>query len=172
MIGRILIAAALAVFPQTRTLTENYSIDLAGKPDARPGTWGGADSVASPLRFTPPAGYRVRILAIHGDFIAWPKAGTIPPGTSAEAGWGIKTTAPDGTTAAAYGYDNTAVWVQCGLTAALDNCARAYDREFPGGFDLGPDNTLISQAFIAINTSGVTVHMEPTFTIRYQFIPQ
>jgi hypothetical protein len=157
--------------PAARTVTENFSVDLAGKPDGRPGTWGAADSVQQPVIFYPPAGYHVRILSVHGDFIGWPKAGVIPAGTSAEAGWGLKTTAPDGTTSANYGYDNTAVWVQCGLTAAADNCTRTYDRQFAGGFDLPADNTLNSQTFIAINTSGATVHMEPTFTIEYEFVP-
>lgn len=173
MIRFLITAAVLAAsVGSPRYISENFSVDLAGIPDARPGTWGHADYARQPIVFSPPAGYRVRILGVHGDFVAWPKEGAIVPGTSAEAGWGLKTTAPDGTAVANVGFDNTAVWVQCGITAAHDDCTRSYDRDFPEGFDLGPDNTLISQTFVAINTSGRMVHMEPTFTIKYSFVAQ
>ena len=34
---------------------------------------------------------------------------------------------------------------------------------------LEADNTIISQAFVALNTTGLTIHMEPTFTMVYHF---
>jgi hypothetical protein len=122
--------------------------------------------------FYPPAGYKVRILEVHGDFIAWPKAGTIPPATSAEVGWGLKSTAPDGTAAASYGYDNSPVWIQDGVSAGAPRTRAAFDRVFSAGFDLGDDNTLVSQSFVAINTTGLVIHMEPTFTLTYSFVPK
>ena len=30
---------------------------------------------------------------------------------------------------------------------------------------------MISQAFVALNTTGLTIHMEPTFVVVYQFEP-
>jgi len=34
---------------------------------------------------------------------------------------------------------------------------------------LEADNTIISQAFVALNTTGLTIHTEPTFTMVYHF---
>jgi hypothetical protein len=38
-------------------------------------------------------------------------------------------------------------------------------------FRVGGFNKLISQTFVALNTTGLTIDMEPTFTMVHQFEP-
>ncbi|MES1257914.1 MAG: hypothetical protein ABUS51_05775 [Acidobacteriota bacterium] len=147
----------------------NFSIDLAGTPDTRPGTWGNAGFALNVTTFSPPAGYSVRVLRIYGDLIGMPKSGIVQPGTSSEIGWGLKTSAPDGSARLSTGYDNSFVWLQNLITSALPGCRAGFDHVVEAGGLLEADNQMISQTFVALNTTGLTIHMEPTFTVVYQF---
>jgi len=147
----------------------NFSIDLAGAPDTPPGTWGNAGFARNITTFSPRAGYRVRALRVYGNFIGFPKSGVLSAGTSCEVGWGLKTTAPDGSTHASTGYDNSFVWLQDVITSASPSCSVVFDFDVSVGGLLQADNQLISQTFVALNTTGLTIHMEPTFTMVYQF---
>src|SRR5215469_10361198 len=147
----------------------NFSIDLAGTPDTRSGTWGTTGSAQNIVTFSAPAGYSVRVLNIYGDFIGFPRSGVPPAGTSCEIGWGLKTTAPDGSKLVSTGYDNSFVWLQNVVTGDAPACRAAFNFDVSKGGLLGPDNTMISQVFVALNTTGLTIHMEPTFTMIYQF---
>jgi hypothetical protein len=147
----------------------NFSIDLAGVPDTRPGTWGNAASAQNLMQFTPPAGHRVRVMKVYGDFIAFPKSGTPRAGTSCEVGWGLKTTAADGSSRISTGYDNSFVWLQDAVLPAQLKSRSGFSFEVATGGLLEPDHKLISQAFVALNTTGLTIHMEPTFVMVYQF---
>ena len=147
----------------------NFSIDLAGTPDTRPGTWGNAGFAQNITTFSPPAGYRVRVLRVYGNFIGFPRSGVPAAGASCEVGWGLKTTAPDGSARTSTGYDNSFVWLQDVITSPAPNCSVVFDFDVHIGGLLAPDNQLISQTFVALNTTGLTIHMEPTFTTVYQF---
>jgi hypothetical protein len=147
----------------------NFSVDLAGEPDTRAGTWGSAASAQNIVTFSPGAGGRVRILRIYGDFLGFPRSGTIPAASSCEIGWGLKTTAPDGSTRASTGYDNSFVWLQNALNASAPIRRASFDFQVNVGGLLEADNKVISQTFVALNTTGLTIHMEPTFTMIYQF---
>jgi hypothetical protein len=147
----------------------NFSVDLEGTPDTRPGTWGDAGFAQNLVTFSPPAGYLVRVLTIYGDFIGFPKSGTPPVGTSCEIGWGLKTTAPDGSKLVSTGYDNSFVWLQNVITSSAPGCRAGFDLDVHVGGLLDSDNTMISQVFVGLNTTGLTIHMEPTFTMVYQF---
>ncbi|HEY4089337.1 MAG TPA: hypothetical protein VGM43_25580 [Bryobacteraceae bacterium] len=149
----------------------NFSIDLAGTPDTRPGAWGNAGFAQNVTTFSPPAGYQVRVLRIYGNFIGFPKSGVVGAATSCEVGWGLKTTAPDGSAYASTGYDNSFVWIQDAVTGASPSCRLMFDFDVHVGGLLQPDHKLISQTFVALNTTGLTIHMEPTFTMVYQFEP-
>ena len=150
----------------------NFSINLAGTPDNRPGTWGNAGFAQNIVAFSPPSGYLVRIVRIYGDFIGFPESGIAPAGTSCEVGWGLKSTAPDGSVHVSTGYDNSFIWLQNVITSVFPSCRLAFDSDVSTGGLLQADNTLISQAFVALNTTGLTIHMEPTFTMVYQFESQ
>jgi hypothetical protein len=134
-------------------------------------------SFASKVLFNAPAGYGTRILRVYGDFIAFPtQPGIIPSGKSVEIGWGLKTTAPDGSTRVTYpgfpnvsAFDNSFVWLQ-GSLSDLENRARLpFDLDVSVGGKLGSDNIMLSQAFVAMNTTGIDIHLEPTFVVVYQF---
>jgi len=147
----------------------NFSIDLAGTPDTRSGTWGNAGFAQNVTTFNCPAGYTTRIMRVYGDFIAFPRLGTPPTATSCEIGWGLKTTAPDGSARLSNGYDNSFVWLQNVITNVSTSCRACFDFDVSVGGWLEADHKLISQVFVALNTTGLTIHMEPTFTIIYQF---
>jgi hypothetical protein len=147
----------------------NFSVDLAGTPDTRPGTWGNAGFAQNLTTFSPPARYRVRVLRIYGNFIGFPRSGVPAEGTSCEIGWGLKTTAPDGSVHASTGYDNSFVWLQEVVTTASPARSVVFDFDVHVGGLLEADHHLISQTFVALNTTGLTIHMEPTFTMVYQF---
>lgn len=147
----------------------NFSIDLAGTPDTRPGTWGNAGFAQNIATFSPPAGYRVRILRVYGDLIGFPKSGMPDAGTSCEIGWGLKSTAPDGSGRVSTGYDNSFVWLQHVVMSTSPSCRAGFDFEVGTGGLLEADHQLVSQTFVALNTTGLTIHMEPTFTMVYQF---
>ena len=76
--------------------TLNHSIDVTGKPDKRPTSWGLSQAVPIRLKVTAPTGFRVRILRVAGDLVAWPKAGTMTGAQYAEVGWGLNTSLNDG----------------------------------------------------------------------------
>lgn len=147
----------------------NFSIDLAGSPDTRPGAWGNAGFAQNITTFSPPPGYRVRVLRTYGNFIGFPKSGVVAEGKSCEVGWGLKTTAPDGSAHASTGYDNSFVWLQDVITNPSPSCSVVFDFDVHIGGLLQADHKLISQTFVALNTTGLTIHMEPTFTMVYQF---
>jgi hypothetical protein len=147
----------------------NFAIDLEGTPDTRPGTWGSSGFAQNVGVFSPPAGYRVRVLRIYGDLIGFPKSGVIDAGTSCEIGWGLKSTAPDGSTRFSAGNDNSFVWLQNVLSSASPSTRAGFDHTVETGGLLEADHTVISQAFVALNTTGLTIHLEPTFTMVYQF---
>ena len=147
----------------------NFSIDLAGNPDTRPGVWGSSGFAQNITTFSPPSGQRVRIVRVYGDFIGFPKSGVPRAGTSCEIGWGLKTTAPDGSARLSNGYDNSFVWLQDVITSNSWSSRAAFDHVVEVGGLLEPDHKMISQTFVALNTTGLTIHMEPTFTVVYRF---
>jgi len=176
----ILFALALPAFCQQFSTANNYAVDLSGNPDSRTSTYGTADSNQFIIHFNAPAGYETHITRVYGDFIAAPRQGEFPSGSMVEVGWGLKSTAPDGSQYVVYpqssgtgymasGYDNSFVWRQGIMNAGRTAYSAEFD--FPNlNFTLH-DNTLISQAFVALNTSGLTIHEEPTFVIVYEFVP-
>jgi hypothetical protein len=149
----------------------NFSVNLLGTPDTRPGTWGTADFAQNIATFSPPAEHLVRILRVYGDFIGWPESGVPPSGSSCEIGWGLKSTKPDGSARISVGYDNSFVWLQNVITSISPACRAAFDHDVGTGGLLESDNKMVSQTFVALNTTGLTIHMEPTFVVVYQFEP-
>jgi hypothetical protein len=101
--------------------------------------------------------------------------GRVPDGTRVEIGWGLKDTGPDVTPDV--GYDNstatpfrgTFVWVQGELDWSNQYLRIPFDRQINVVF--GADNSMICQPFIALDTTGITIHIEPTFTFTYVYEP-
>jgi hypothetical protein len=172
-LGKRLLSATPVLGPYSTAV--NISVDLIAFRDDRPEAWGGAASFASKVEFHPPTGYRTRIVRVYGDFIGWPKSGEITGDQRLEIGFGLKTTAPDGSVRVTYPgyaatpYDNSFVWVQDGLDANNSLRRIPIDYNTSAGGLLEADNILLAQSFIAIDTTGLLIHMEPTIVVVYQF---
>lgn len=143
----------------------NHSDDIEGVWDGRPETWGKAGFNIHRYTFSPPPGYRVRILRVYGDFVAWVR---VPGDRQKCAGvlWGLQTTAPEGSIRADYMADNGMVYLQnatCG-----DPVRAAFDFDVKHGGLLEPDNILISKVAVFTNDMG-SIHLEPSFTLNFQW---
>lgn len=144
----------------------NFTVDLLGKPDNRPDTWGTADYSIKTIQFTPPPGHRVRILRVYGDMVFWPIT-PFPHGKFAGVLLGLQTTAPEGSVRMDWGADNTMLYIQ----DATGGEARrsAFDYDVKAGGLLQPDHKLLVKMAVWLNNTGSTIHIEPSFVMVYQF---
>jgi hypothetical protein len=151
--------------------SSNFSFDLHGQADTREGTWGRAEAATKAITFTPPIGYRVRILRASGDLVAWPLLSGPLPQDARYAGvlLGLQTTAPDGSVRGDWLADGVFLYVQAGLSR--EPVRISFDRDTKVGGLLAPDNKLIVKVASWLNTTGVPIHIEPTFTLTYCFEP-
>ena len=145
----------------------NWAADLSGTPDTRPGTWGTAGAITGDWQFDDvPPGYRVRVLCVYGDFIAWVH-GTVPAGTHAGVLWGLETTAPEVGTHLEFGSDDCFMYLQGSVG---DGDFRApFDQDVRAGGLLQPDNILRQKLAVWLNDTGQSVHMEATMVVIYRF---
>ena len=172
MFGATLILALAMVMPghcsgggMQRFGATNMAADLAGDPDNRPGTWGTAGAQSVQIHFAPPAGCRVRITRVYGDFLAWAR-GVVPPGTYAGVLFGLSTAAPDGSTNADLISNSCFVYYQAVIGS--DQGARIqYD--IPGLNVILPDGVLVEKVAVWLNNTGQIVHMEPSYVIVYEW---
>jgi len=144
----------------------NHADDILGAPDTRPGTWGTTGYNVHTIQFHPPAGYRTRILRVYGDFQGWLRKNA--SGNCVGVLWGLQTTAPEGSERVTPAADNTLIYRQQAI------CERApfyleFDTDVSVAGMLPADNKLYSKAAVFMNETGEPVHMEPSFTIVYQF---
>lgn len=167
------LALAVAALMGTYSASGNFAVDLNGPVDTRPGTWGTADAWTWKETFSPPAGYRVRILAIQGDLTAMartlPEDPPVPRGKSAGVLLGFGTTAAEGSVRCSPCADNTMLYVQAAMGS--EPVTRSFDWTVRAGGLLEPDNTLLVKVASWLNTTGIPVHLEATFTIVYRFEP-
>lgn len=148
------------------SLATNGSFDITGVA-ALPMGLAGAQSY--PITFRPPAGYRVRILRVYGDFNVVP-VGVFPSNAGsgfAGALFGLSTTGPEGSVYAELAADNCMLYVQAfthgeAARAAFDDAMSVL---------LESDNKLVLKAAVFMNTLGLDVHMEPSFIVVYRFEP-
>lgn len=144
----------------------NFAADILGDLDVRPNTWGRAGSHEWKITFSPPPGYRVRILRVYGDVLAWPR-GTVDAGRFAGVLFGLRNSGPDGSVRADWAADNTFLYLQ---SATGGEVARAaFDHVVAAGGLLAPDHVLCVKVAVWLNDTGRHIHIEPTFTMVYQF---
>jgi hypothetical protein len=165
----LLLFLALAGLLGPFTASSNFSVDLLGEKDTREGTWGYTGAQTWPIQFNPPEGYRVRVLEISGDLIAWPRVlpgeTAVQPGAYAGVLVGFQTTAPEGSERCSPCADNTPVYLQAGLDGRPSRIA--YARKV--NMLLEQDNRLIVKVAAWLNTTGKPIHIEPTFTLKYRW---
>lgn len=188
----LLAGAALAQPLGPYTASSNFAADLYGQPDTRPGCWGYSDVATWPITFSPPPGYRVRIHAIHGDFISWIRTLPGDPQTPAESTAGVLLglqSTPHATTSgrcdicsdivtshsrtAVAGprppvQGTTMVYIQDSVAQLMPRSRAQYDLPAVNQL-LESDNRLVVTVASWLNTTGKAIHVEPTFTVVYQF---
>jgi hypothetical protein len=163
------------------TAAGNLSADLFGAVDTRQSTWGRAEAFTWDQQFSPPPGYRVRILEITGDVMAWPTdygitAAAVPEGRC----YGILAGAhfPDengvvhgGSRHGTLMSDDTPFYVQGAACGAV-----AVNKDFH--VDLrGVENNVLSgsnllrwKAAIWLSDTGYPIHLEITFSsVKFVF---
>lgn len=153
----------------------NFSYDLMGTQDSRPGTWGTAGSQVYKLTFKVPSGYRVRILHVYGDFVFWPRGTPAPDANDNIVGhavgilFGLSSTAADGSAWVEGGgaSDGCMLYLQGSSKGEKDRLA--FDIDTHVGGLLEPDGVLVVKAAVWLNTLQLAVHAEPSGVIVFQF---
>jgi len=178
VLPHLLFAIALGV----HTVSGNFPRDLQGPMDLRdprptgctsgPCIWGNAEHAMLPIKFNPPAGYRVRILTLRGDLVAWIKS--LPGGTATHpesaAGvlGGFQTTSTQGSVHCDFCADGTPLYIQDSVTEKHPHTRAAFDYQ---NVDMLLDKDHILYAKIAewLNTTGKPIHIELTYTIQFRY---
>lgn len=183
--------AWMLALPSPYIASGNFPSDLYGPVDTRmagqicgggPCIWGRADYAVLPIRFRPPAGYRVRILALRGDLIAWIKTLPGDPATPLESAAGIlggfQTTSSlnasnggsgaEGSARCDYCSDDCPLYIQDSVTEKQAK-TRAPFNYTDVGLLLDLDNMLNAKIAAWLNTTGKPIHVELTYTIQFRY---
>lgn len=151
---------------RVRSIATNFSTDLKGEPDNRENTWGDAGAYTHKLTFRPPAGCRVRIIKVYGDFLIWP-IGKVEPGKFAGALLGLQNTGYEGSANADLAADNTFLYIQTATSGSPARASFDYDTTY-GGL-LGKDHVMLVKMAVWLNDTGLKIHMEPSFVAVFQY---
>jgi hypothetical protein len=165
------------------TMSTNFAADLKGNvEDTRPGCWGYTDAAQWNVTFAPPAGYRVRILKIHGDIVSWirtlPGDPLTPPESTAGVLLGLQSTPSKPSQRCDVCSDAvrpkrpvegaTMLYLQDSVSEKRPNSRAQYDLPRVNEM-LAADHKLLVTVSSWLNTTGKPIHIEPTFTVVYQF---
>jgi len=141
----------------------NHADDIQGTPDSRQNTWGTAAANTHVFAFHAPPGYVTRVLRVYGNFQGWIRTPGVA-GKCAGVMWGLRSNADD-TTPMDYGSANTMLYIQ---DATCGSPFRdMVDFKVEGG--ILPDGVLRSIVAVFLNETGQPVHLEPSFTVVFQF---
>jgi hypothetical protein len=142
------------------TKTHNHSDDLLG--GRKPGEWGVSAQATHAYKFHPPAGYRVRLLSIHGDTQGFIRN---PSPYCAGAMWAIHAEVVTPPQVDEFVDPTLLFWVQdaaCRGAAFRDPVDRSINQ-------LLRTPEVISKVATFLNETGQPVHIESSFTLVYQF---
>ena len=158
----------LGSFLPQPVVSGNFPRDLYGPVDTRADCWGHADSATLDIQFYPPAGYGVFITSLTGDLIAFPKTDQAIPGNRyAGVLVGTWATGTDGTAPCDFcapGYNS---YAQDAISTNADKTRAAFAGT---SLTLGSDNVLHLKIAEFLNTMGVPIHLEATYTIRFAWV--
>lgn len=145
----------------------NYPFDSAGVKDTRPGTWGTAAFDDGKVQFlNVPAGYRVRIVRVYGDFVAWPH-GSVKGGKFSGILFGLLATNNGASPYAALSASGCPLYLQHVIGA---NGARgSFDVRTDTAGLLAADNILLIRRAIFMNELGASVHLEPSMIVEFKY---
>jgi hypothetical protein len=162
------IGSGNCIAPASCSATVNIPFDTAGVPD--PIYWGNGGYLDVPFQFSNvPAGYRVRIMRLYGDHIAWAHNAGTPMPTNSHAGvlWGIWSTASHNPPFQ-YSANFCFVYHQGALSSSGD-FNQYFDTDVSPGGLLAADNAFIVQLAIFLSDIGVSIHQELTTAVVYHF---
>ncbi|MBZ5620061.1 MAG: hypothetical protein LAQ69_15250 [Acidobacteriia bacterium] len=177
----LILAAALFAFAQQSqvlSVSGNFPRDLYGPVDLRGDCcWGHADYATLPITFPARVGYRVHILRLRGDLIAWPKVlegqEPIKPGAYAGvlagfASWDVDTQAgPNRRWTCDFCATAVPLYIQAGLSVQPIRAPFDYDLR---GDDVFLDNGVLYLKIAAfLNTTGYPIHVEATYTLTARY---
>jgi hypothetical protein len=157
----------------TMQVTGNFPRDLYGPKDTRNATWGHSEADSLPIVFRPPVGYRVKILRLRGDLVSWPKI--VQPDRNFNSGgftgvlMGFSTTANDGSVLCNWCADNTVVYVQDGFVGMA---VRRTPFDWTVDRLLERDHTLVLKIASYLNTLGVPIHIEATWSAEFEYVKE
>lgn len=163
--------AAVPCIAEPCVFSTNVPYDAEGQPDTRPGTWGSTAYNDLPIPFVGvPAGYRVRVLRVYGDFVAWAH-GKIPHGTAAGTLFGLTSTSGGQSpfVGAGLGSKGCFLYLQAGVGA--DPVRAAFDFNVAVGGLLEADHMMLVRRAVWLNATGVSIHMEPSFVVEFRYEP-
>jgi hypothetical protein len=147
----------------------NFSYDIEGTPDSRPGTWGATGVQTIPDLFHPPSGHQTRILRLYGDFIAWPH-GSPSAGKFAGVLWGLTNSSPQGSPQEDLAAEGCFLYLQQGVGAS-EPVRAAFDLDVSVDGLLNADNQMLSKVAVFLNELQCSIHIEVTFICEFQFEP-
>jgi hypothetical protein len=143
---------------------------LVGNHDGRPGTWGTTDTRIINFVFANvPYTYRVQILRVYGDNIAWIQ-GLDKGDTNAHAGVLFSMSATGGgTNSMSPGNANCFLYHE-GAISGQTTLNMSFDNETKDGGLLNTDNVLQVKMALFLNDSGAAVFQDTTFVVVYRFV--
>ena len=153
--------------PNLLSISINFPFDSAGELDTRPGTWGNTAYDDGKIQFlNVPAGQRVRIVRIYGDFVCWPH-GDVAPGKFAGCLFGIINTASADSPYATFSQSGCMAYLQTAVGANMARLHFNFDTEVAGL--LAADNIMLVRRALFLSEVGCSVHMEPSFVVEFQY---
>lgn len=159
---------AREVTTPSESLSENFTVDLEGSPDHRVDTWGDASAQYWQVHFKPPLGYRTRILRVFGNFVTAPD-GKMPEGTEAYGLFALQTTSAGQSSIADVGSSGCVFYIQSVLVGGDSKDVESFNVDVTDAGLLGEDNVLVVKTAVFLNTTGLKIHMEPSWVMVVRF---
>lgn len=153
---------------QTLSFSTNYPYDAEGEPDSRPGCWGKAAYDDGKITFKDvPAGHRVRITRVYGDFVAWPH-GAAAPGKYGGCLFGLM--ASDSTASPYADLASSGCMLYLQTAVGADQARAHFDVNTEAAGLLAEDHVLVVRRAVFLNElgGGVSIHMEPSFVLEFR----
>jgi|SRR5579859_2501279 len=155
--------------PALNVFSTNFASDQLGTPDTRPGTWGNAGVIDFSIPFTNvPAGKRVHIMRIYGDFLMWAH-GACPDNTQAGGLTGLLKTSGGQSPFVGPGLGAFGCFFYIQSGCASEPSREPFDFDVSQGGLLDTDNKMTLRQAVFLNNTGLPIHMETTMVVEFQY---
>lgn len=162
-----MLALLLSCILRTCSISINYPYDATGQTDGRPGTWGTAGFDDGRIIFSPPAGYRVRVLRAHGNFTAR-MHGKVEDGQYAGALFSLARSSVGASDKATLAAEGCFIYLQADVGTQAAHVE--FDTRIKDGW-LDGDNVLVVRRAVYLNETGRSLHSEPSFVVDFRWVP-